>query len=67
MVAWGTVGVRGMPAVHAGIGAERLCGGPPGASVAIATGQRAIAWPALDRHLLDSVPLLYVVNIFEEV
>lgn len=67
VVAWGTVGEGGVPAVHAGVGAQRLCGGPPGAGVAIAAGQGAIPWPSLDRHLLDGVSLLYVVNIFEEV
>lgn len=67
VVAWGTVGEGGVPTVHACVGAQRLCGSPPGAGIAIATGQGAIAWPALNRHLLDSVSLLYVVNIFEEV
>lgn len=56
-----------MAAVLAGVGAQGLCGGPPGACVAVPPGERPVAGPALTGHLLDGVALLNVVDILEEV
>lgn len=56
-----------MTAVHAGVGAERLSGGPPGARVSVATWKRAITWAPLHWHLLNSVALFNIIDILEEV